>query len=465
MGDTHVLSRKELPRPGLVRLALAGSIGNAEGADALGVSVRQFQRYKVRVLEGGELSLCHGNRGRPSNRRLDQKIQDAIEALMREKYRDLNDCHLTEKLREVEQILISRESVRRIRVGMGKPAKRKRKAPRHRARRLREASEGALVQIDGSPHNWFGEDRPPATLVGGIDDATGNVLAATFRPHEDLHGYATIFAQIFEKYGLPLSSYGDGTSILVRNDEYWTLEEELQGRQFPTHMGQVLVDLGIGYIKAGSPQAKGRIESLWGTFQDRLTAELALRGITTIEEANAFLPEFIEDYNRRFAREAREAPVWRKPNPGWRTILSCRYSRKVARDNTVQLPAGRSEDKHRLLPDQTRGESSPTRIIKIPPGPGGRSYAGCSVEVREYLDGRATVHYREKVIAAEPSPPTPFRLMGRPTTRRAKPRAASRKPVPKKPEPKPVRSRKSSIPGPDHPWRRYKTTTTTRTGG
>src|SRR2546427_590060 len=140
------------------------------------------------------------------------------------------------------------------------------------------------------------------SLHGAIDDATSTGLALHFRPIEDLHGYTTLLAAIATHYGLPLAFYGDRLNVFLRNDPNWTLEEELHGAQRPTHFGQMLQSLGIAFIPAGSPQAKGRIERLWQTLQDRLVSELRLRRVATLETANAFLPTFLADYNRRFAR-------------------------------------------------------------------------------------------------------------------------------------------------------------------
>jgi hypothetical protein len=191
----------------------------------------------------------------------------------------------------------------------------------------------------------------------------------------------------------------------VRNDAHWTLEEELQGAQHPTHFGQVLRDLGIGYIAAHSPQAKGRIERLWETLQDRLVAELRWHGITTVAAAEAFLPTYLVDHNRRFAQPpADAAAAWRRPPRDLADRLSCRYTRRVAHDNTVRLGP---------------------RWGQIPRGPHGRSYAGCRVEVRECLDGRLLVNYQGRRLVTAPAPMGDFILIPRRAQRPRASRSAS----------------------------------------
>jgi hypothetical protein len=306
------------------------------------------------------------------------------------RYAGLNDTHLTEKLCEVEQLTVSRELVRRIRIAAGIAPTRRRRAPKHRARRLRCAREGALVLVDGSDHRWFGPDAAPATLLGALDDATDRILTLHFRPHEDLHGYTTLLHQLVGAHGLPCSLYGDRLSVFVRNDDHWTLEEELAGRQSATQFGQMLAELAIGFIAAGSPQAKGRIERLWATLQDRLVAELRLRSSLTPAAAEAFLPEFIADFNRRFAVPPRDTlRAWRPAPRHLERILACRYLRAVARDNTVSLPG---------------------RSIQLPPRDRGRSWHGRRVELRERLDGCLQVFHDQQLIAEQPWPQPPFTL-------------------------------------------------------
>ena len=442
--ETLTMSRKEVRRPGLLKAALAGHVSNTQGATALHLSLRQFQRLKGRYRAGGARGLVHRRRGQPSPRRLPPDVRARVAALLRTTYPQFNDCHATEKLREVEGLFVSRASVRRIRRALGLPAKHRRRPRQYRARRTPEARMGSLVQLDGSPFDWLERRGPRMTLLGAIDDATGTVLALHFRPTEDLHGYVTLLQQVGTQYGLPLVLYGDRLSVFVRNDSHWTLAEELQGAQHPTHFGRILQELAIGYIPAGSPQAKGRIERLWRTLQDRLVAELRLRGLATRAAANAFLPEFLADFNRRFAQApADAAAVWRRPPPDFATQLSCRYERTVARDNTVRLGS---------------------RLVQIPGGRHSRSYAGCRVAVRECLDGRLLVHAASGVSLGMQAAPAPeFVLMPR-SSPRGRRLGASRTaaeagrrplPTPRTPAAPPVpRATSPRRPAPTHPWRR-----------
>jgi hypothetical protein len=432
--ETFTMSRKELPRAGLVQAALAGKITNREGAVALHLTMRQFQRLKQRVREDGPLALRHQNRGRPSPRRLPVALAAQVQALLRDRYAGFNDTHLTEKLREVHKLAVSRESVRRLRVALGRPAVHRRRPAQHRTRRPREAAAGQLLQLDGSPFPWLEGRGPALTLLGAIDDATSEVVALHFRPTEDLHGYATLLHQVCTTYGVPVALYGDGTNILVRTDQHWSLQEELTGQQAPTHLGRVLTSLGVGYVRAHSPQAKGRVERLWATLQDRLVSELRLRQLATADAANAFLPSFLADFNRRFTRAAAAPPVWRRPPPDLDLLLGCRYQRVVARDNTVRVGP---------------------RLVGIPPGPGRRSFARCQVEVRELLDGRVVVFYADQIIARQAAPAADFVL----APRRA-PNGDRRRPTARPSSPRRIRAAlaelAASIPAARprvHPWR------------
>jgi transposase len=429
--ETFTLSRKELQRPGLLKAAVAGQITNRQVAAALGLGVRQVRRLKRRFERGGAAALSHRARARPSPRRLAAPVRQAIIRFMTTTYDGFNDTHLTEKLREEHGVRVSRESVRRVRRTLGRPAQRPRRAPRARRRRIPEAARGALVQIDGSPFAWLGAGSPALMLLGAVDDATTEILALHFRPAEDVHGYATLFQQLFTTHGVPLAIYGDRLNLLVRNDAHWSLEEQLAGTQFPTHLGQMLQDLGIGYIAAHSPQAKGRIERLWGTLQDRLVSELRLRGITTVAAAQAYVPAFIADFNRRFGKAPAEPhAVWRRPPRDLAQVLSCRYRRVVARDNTVRVGP---------------------RWVQLR---GARSYAGVRVEVRELLDGRLLVLHAGVVRGATPSPGSTFILKPRrgPSDARRRPRPRPARPLPPRLPRPAAHPHPGRRPRPTHPW-------------
>jgi hypothetical protein len=366
---------------------------NAEGAGALGISVRQFRRLRAAYRDEGALGLVHGNRGQPSPRRLSAEERERIVALMVGRYAGFNDCHLTEKLRTVEKLTLSRELVRRLRLEANLPAKRKRRAPKHRRRRERAGRMGALVLVDGSRHDWLEGRGPAFTLVGAIDDATGWILALVIREEEDLHGYFAMFGQVLEQHGLPAALYGDRFGALVRNDDHWTPEEQLAGRQDPTQFGQLLEELGVAFVAAHSPQAKGRIERLWETLQDRLISELRLLGLATAEQVAGYLPTFIAEHNAKFAVAAREVQgAWRAVPPLIERLLACRYTRTVSRDNTASIPG---------------------RWIQLPPRAHGRSWQGSRVEVRECLDGSALVLHRGQVVARQAPPAAPFTLVYR----------------------------------------------------
>jgi transposase len=426
--ETFTLSRRELHRPGLLKALCAGRVTTRQVANALQLSLRQTRRLRRRFESSGAAGLVHRSRGRPSPRRLTTETREAITELMTTLYMGFNDRHLTEKLREQHGLLVSRESVRRLRRELGRAPRHRRRPPQGRRRRTPEAARGALVQIDGSPFAWLGAHSAPFMLLGAIDDATGEILALHFRPAEDVHGYTALFQQLFTTHGLPLAIYGDRLNLLVRNDRHWSVAEELAGSQFPTHLGRMLQDLGIAYIAAHSPQGKGRVERLWATLQDRLVSELRLRGITTVAAATAYLPEFIADFNRRFGRPAALShPVWRRPPADLALVLSCRYRRVVARDNTVHIGP---------------------RWAQLPAS---RSSAGLTVEVRELLDGRLVVLHDGLLRAQAAPPPGAFILKPRraPSDDR---RLSRRHPAPAPPPRTTPITHTGRRPLPTHPW-------------
>jgi len=334
--DTIALTMREQQRVAVIERVFRRELTMAEVAMVLGVSERQSFRIKARIRKEGVRGVIHGNRGRRSPRKLPSKTRQQIVELARGKYRGFNDHHLTEKLADVEGIPVSRETVRQLLRADGLASPRKRRPPRHRGRRARRLAEGMLLQVDGSPHDRLEGRGPAFTLVGAIDDATGQVPGACFAEHETTWAYLHLFQHVFTHKGLPQAIYADRHSIF-QTDREPTVEEQLAGQRPRTQVGRALDELGVTLIPAGSPQAKGRVERLWGTFQDRLVSELRLAGATTRAEAQAVLARFLPSYNRRFARAAAEAPpAWRGVDRARLTHSLCfKYRRVVAKDNTV----------------------------------------------------------------------------------------------------------------------------------
>lgn len=373
------LSQRETQHLMVLNALERGELQVADAATLLGRSVRQTQRLRAAYRARGPAALVHGNRGRPSPRRLPDPIRARVERLARTTYAGVNFQHLSELLAERDGLVLSRPTLSRILREAGIPSPRRRRPRKHRRRRERLPRAGMLMQLDGSHHAWFQNRGPSAVLLHAVDDATGTVLGAVFREREDAHGYLLLLRQITSAYGLPLAAYTDRHGIFKRaplRERPLTLQEQLRGGPAPTHVGRALQELGIQWIPASSPQAKGRIERQGGTFQDRLVTELRLAGISELPAANAFLRRFIQRYNARFAR----APV--DPQSAYRrwptgldpdTLFCFKYLATVANDNTVTLGP---------------------HCVQLSPGPGGRSYAKTRVELHERLDGTVAVFYQ-----------------------------------------------------------------------
>src|SRR5213595_1375650 len=365
----------------------AGKLTLQEAARVLQLSVRQVRRVRRAVERAGRAGLGHGNAGQVPVNKLGAGVRTRIVRLRREKYRDFNDAHFAEKLAtETPPLRVSVATVRRLLRAAGVPAVWHRRPRRHRKRRERKAQAGLMLLWDGSRHDWLEGRGPWLCLVGAIDDATGELLpGAHFVDQECAAAYFGVLHAIASTCGLPGSIYMDQHGALKRNDDHWTLAEELRGRQDPTQVGGALEALAIACIYALSPQAKGRVERLWGTLQDRLTSELRLAGARTIAEANAVLERYCPVHNRRFAIPAQDTtPAWRPLRRGvdLDRVCSFRYEATVLNDNTIHL-AG--------------------MVLDIPPGPRGRSYRDKRVEVRQLLDRSWRVYLGDHVIATGPA--------------------------------------------------------------
>ena len=384
--DDIAVTERQMKRWELLKKVLEGKLTLAAVRPALEVSYRQAQRLKAKALARGLRGLSHGNRGRPPANKLAPQLREQVLALSQERYRDFNDTHFGQELASCEGIALGRETVRRWRREAGIRPKRRRRAPKHRRRRPRELAEGLLMLWDGSPHRWFGQEREPCCLLAAIDDATGKVLALRFVPQECAWGYLKLLAEVIARWGLPASVYQDRHTIHKRADDFWSVEEELAGRQDPTQVGAALEALEVTAICAHSPQAKGRVERLFGTLQDRLGALLARDCVAAIQAANAYVGNgFLEAFNRQFAETPQcSERAWRKAPPpaDLERILSLCYRATVGNDNAVRLDG---------------------KVIDIAPGPGKRSYARQRVEVRQLLDGRWRVYFQGQAIAEAPA--------------------------------------------------------------
>jgi len=427
------LTHKELKRLKVLQEMEAGRMTASEAAEALELSVRQVRRLKKAYCEEEAAGLVHGNRGRASTRRTPETIRKRVVELANKEYQDYNDQHFTEELEERHGIVLSRSTVRRIRRGAGQGSPRKRRAPKHRQRRERRAMEGMLLQTDGSDHDWLEGRGPRLTLIAYIDDATGEVPGAVFRQEEDAAGYMLALWEISQTQGLPLEVYADRHSIFGSPKEP-TLEEQLAGQQPRSQFGRALDELHIRLIPAYSAPAKGRVERLFQTFQDRLVKELRRANACTLEEANHVLESFLPRFNARFKKEAAQPGSAYRPWPADLRpddVFCFKFTRVVANDNTISFSG------HKL---------------QIPPGPNRRSYARARVEVRQHLDASLSLHYQGQTIATfEAANSEPLRV-GKFTP--AAPPAPATPPQPPALLATPPRPRTPVKPAPDHPWRR-----------
>ena len=378
------MSQRQWKRLEAVERLRRGELSTGQAAQVLGLSERQVRRVRRAVEKRGAQGVIHGNTGRSPSHRVARRVRERIVKLRSTKYDKFNDQHFTEKLCEVEGIQISRSSVRRMLRAAGIGSPRKRRARQHRHRRERKAQAGLMVLWDGSRHDWLEERGPMLCLMGAVDDATGELLpGAHFVEQECAAGYLKVLHAIAADKGLPWSAYMDQHGSLKRNDEHWTLEEELRGEQEPTQVGRALRSLEIEVIYALSPQAKGRVERLWGTLQDRLVSELRVANTRTAAQANAVLERVRPEYNRRFGLAAADAtPAWRSVRRGTDLdrVCSLAYAATVLNDNTVRLGG---------------------TVIDVPPGPRQRSYARARVEVHQLLDGSWRVYLGDAVIATK----------------------------------------------------------------
>ncbi len=434
MRDRIVLNRAEQRRVSVLNHLDSGALVNREAAQLLGISVRQVQRLHRAFSQHGVAGLAHGNRGRPASNLVDSATSERIIELARTRYQGFNHQHLTGMLAENHDIALSRPTVRRILLAAGIASPRRRRPPKHRRRRDRYPREGMLLQLDASRHDWLEGRGPYLSLVGAVDDATGKVSWACFRDQEDAQGYFIVMRETVSRFGIPMAVYADRHSIFYQGKESHlrelSLQEQLAAHREPTQFGRLLNELGVQLIHALSPQAKGRIERLWGTFQDRLASELRLAGAANCEQANQVLRRFLPRHNRRFVvspQQPEKAWVRFGAGHGLDELFCFKYRRVVLNDNTVRIG----------------------KLIIDLPSP--VSHAHARLEVQERFDGSLAVYLNGRCIAKKrlAESVNPYR-----TRRRSD--SPEQPPMPKPPTEPPTRKGPWRPPR-NHPWNQVTT--------
>jgi len=353
----------------IIQQIIEGLIPSKEAAQLLNISLRHLKRLKKKLKELGPKALIHQNSGRTPPNAYPKEIQNQVLHLFKSKYHNLNISHFTDILKEEHNLNLSRETVRSwlIKAGLIKPNRTKYK---RRKRRPRSEKEGQKVFLNGSLHPWFNNQE--STLVLALNDATGKALYGLFVPRESVQAYFRLCYEVFSRYGLPQKFYLDRHSVFI------TIRHEgVHVKQYaknPTAFQVAMAELGIGFIYAHSPEAKGRIERAFQTLQDRLVKELELQGIKDAERATKYFNEiFLPQYNKKFGVEpVDKEKAWREAPENLKEILSRRMERKVNKDLTISVKG---------------------KILQLKPVKMSLRLFGVKVEVREFFDGSYRIYH------------------------------------------------------------------------
>ena len=310
--DIIMMSKKEVERLKIIHKVMDKQLTQVEGGKLVKLSERQVRRIVKAVRLKGEAGIVHGNRGRASPRKMAERDEDRIGALVEERYSDFGPTLASEKLMEWDGIRVSREKVRQIMMAKGVWKVHRRKKDVHQWRE-RKAHFGEMVQMDGSDHDWLEGRGPEIVFMGYVDDATSDVFGR-FYDYEGVYPAMDSFRRYIRRYGLPSSVYIDKHSTYKTSRQPDT-DELLRGEWAKTQFERALGELGVEVIHAHSPQAKGRIERAFGTLQDRLVKEMRLESISTKDEANLFLETYLPKHNKRFAKPPLRPSDFHKPLP------------------------------------------------------------------------------------------------------------------------------------------------------
>ncbi len=407
--DIIMARQGELRRLHVIQKVLERVIEQVEAVEILSLSSRQIRRIVKRVRIEGDKGIIHKSRGRPSNRRIPGKIRDKVIQLYRKHYGDFGPTLASEKLLERDGIGVNDETLRMWLIEAG-DWKKTRKRRGHRQWRERKHHYGEIVQMDGSHHDWFEGRGPGCVLMGYIDDATGAVFGR-FYGYEGTLPAMDSFKRYIKSHGLPLCVYLDKYKT-YKSTAKPTIEDELNDREPLSDFERALRELGVEVKHANSPQAKGRIERLFGTLQDRLVKEMRLRGIRTFEEANIFLEEYLPIYNRRFSVSPKERGNLHRPlgrGLDLEAILCKRTERTLRNDFTV---------------------AHNSKLYQVE-----EAIQASKVMVQDRIDGSLRISYKDRTLR--------FREITERPLRDKKPLALTKK-------------TSSYTPPTSHPWRRFK---------
>lgn len=429
MSDIVRLSDQELQAAEILRHCLASDLTNRQAADLLHRSVRQVQRLKRRFQRQGVKALASKKRGRRSNNQLAPATRGRAQELLHSRYADFGPTLAHEKLCETHGLTLSRETVRQLMIAEGLWKPHRAKQARIHPLRERRAQRGELVQIDGSPFAWFEDRAPTCTLLVFIDDATGELLELFFAHAETTHDYFQATERYLQQHGRPRAFYSDKFGVFRINHP-----NDLNGEGV-TQFARALRELEIELICANTPQAKGRVERVNQTLQDRLVKELRLREISERSRANAYLPAFRQDFNRRFAVQAREAQDAHRPlrvKDDLTRILALRELRTLSKNLTLNY-------------NRT--------VYQIHTPRATYAMRQAQVEVRERYDGAVQILYKDKPLeySIYREPPRQAELIPSKELNAALDAHRTR-----------PRKRTPQVPSPDQPWRKFKLGKATR---
>lgn len=353
MAVTVSLTNKELRRLDIINRLIREQINGTQAAELLGLSIRQIKRLKAKVLEEGSKAIAHASRGKPSNFKIPVKERDRITSLLTEHYHDFGPTFATEKLSELHRIVHDPKTIRAIMINekLWTPRRKKGTGSTHRAWRLRRANSGELIQFDGSYEHWF-EDRNGTSevcLLLAVDDATGQIVYGKFDRHEGVFPVFTFWQEYLLNKGKPVSIYLDKFSTYKMSQKV-----AIENPDLKTQFQRAMTELRIEPIFANSPQAKGRVEKMFKTLQDRLIKELRLHHISDVESANKFLnKKFIRAFNKRFAVPPRNNAnlhklLTEREKTQINSVLARQTIRVVQNDFTVSFNSGW----YQILPNQ-----------------------------------------------------------------------------------------------------------------